>query len=213
MFFHMTISLLAMSAVALLALPTAAGQRDARTPAALRCSDGEIAVSGESGWRCSNQLDRLGNAVRSLRSTVDDLQGRVEDLEMRDPGGGGSGSAAYRFVGFSSGATNGGAGYAGMYALCQADFGSNARTCTTQEYILSPNAGAPERFAWISGVIVAVTDQGRPIDVSGVRANFLACEGWTNSVNLTGMGVNAQGGLLILQCQSSYPVTCCAPPE
>ena len=43
-----------------------------------------------------------------------------------------------------------------MHALCQLDFGLDARMCTDEEFWLSPNAEAPMNDAWIHNTLTTI---------------------------------------------------------
>ena len=68
---------------------------------------------------------------------------------QKNKGGGSSGE----FLGFTVATTDGNVGgIAGMNAFCEAEFGDNARFCTTEEYMRSRNQGVPTSAAWIHPV-------------------------------------------------------------
>lgn len=125
--------------------------------------------------------------------------------------GDGVANAPYRFVGFSTGTTNGAVGFVGLYALCQDDFGSEARACNSEEYIRSPHAGAPTTGAWLLPSVAGGSNAAGGIDFSGQAvAN---CRGWTEVSGNLGLSVREQGGIDVSGCSSSLAVTCCAPGE
>ena len=76
--------------------------------------------------------------------------------------GGGEPPAAsneFRFIGFTdtddvNHTIDGGQGMLAMHALCQDDFGPDARMCTDKEFWLSPNAEAPAfASSWLHPVL------------------------------------------------------------
>ncbi len=112
-----------------------------------------------------------------------------------------SSSGPYVFIGFSSGTTKGGAGYPGMNALCQDDFGDDARMATTLEYIVSPDASAPgATTAWID-----------PVGSTGSTT----CNGdWRSSVlgQASGLIIESAGSLgRTADCGIPRLVACSAP--
>lgn len=121
--------------------------------------------------------------------------------------------APYRFVGFTTGTTNGGAGYIGLYALCQADYGPDAKACTSNEYLRSVNATGPANAAWLLPTVVGGSFNEGGFDYSGVGVE--TCGGW-NRVSGGDFGLSVlgpQGGLGRSACSSVLPVTCCALAE
>ena len=124
----------------------------------------------------------------------------------------------YRFVGFSTGQTNGAGGYGSRYALCQKDFGPEARMCTSQEFILSPKASAAPSpsGAWLNPVIVSsvpnVDAEQLSVDYSGQYANWmdLSCQQWHTDTG-RGLYVTDNGAVRLSYCNVERVVTCCAP--
>lgn len=109
-------------------------------------------------------------------------------------------SGPYEFVGFSSGTTKGGAGYPGMNALCQDDFGDDARMATTLEYIVSPEASAPgATTAWI--------------DPIGPTSSTTCNGDWRSSVLGQASGLIVETGSLGRTADCGIPrlVACSAP--
>ncbi len=120
-------------------------------------------------------------------------------------------SNEYRFIGFTDpGTIDGGQGMLDMHALCQDDFGPDARMCTSEEFWLSPNAEAPTADAWLH-----LTYVGGGADFSGIdaAASTLSCSAWTiASSGNRGLVVTTAGkSAPILGCNTPRPVTCCAP--
>ena len=109
-------------------------------------------------------------------------------------------SNEFRFIGFTGDATNAlpdtidsGQGMLAMHALCQDDFGENARMCTSEEFWLSPNAAAAAN-SWL----------------------LKHCTSWaTASSTIWGLVVTPDGkpatAPAISGCETVRPVTCCAP--
>ena len=68
-------------------------------------------------------------------------------------------SNEFRFIGFTdtddvTHTIDGGQGMLAMHALCQDDFGPDARMCTDKEFWLSPNAEAPAfASSWLHPVL------------------------------------------------------------
>lgn len=123
----------------------------------------------------------------------------------------GMANAPYRFVGFSTATTNGAVGFVGLHALCQADFGSQARACTSEEYIRSPHAEAPATGAWLLPSVAGGSNTTGGIDFSG--QTVANCRGWTEVSGNLGLSVREQGGIDVSGCSSSLAVTCCAPEQ
>ena len=105
----------------------------------------------------------------------------------------------FRFIGFTGDATNAlpdtidsGQGMLAMHALCQDDFGENARMCTSEEFWLSPNAAAAAN-SWL----------------------LKHCTSWaTASSTIWGLVVKPDGKPskgMGEDCDIARPVTCCAP--
>ena len=117
---------------------------------------------------------------------------------------GGSGSAAgpYGFVGYSSGTTDGSPGPVAMYAFCQADFGPNARVCTTREFWLSPTTELPDSEAWVFQADLNWNNIG----VSGGN-----CFLWTDTSVVGQTIAKIPPSSSFESCTSILPVTCCAP--
>ena len=144
-------------------------------------------------------------------------------------------STEYQLAGYSTGTTNGSAGgVGGMHALCQSDFGEQARMCTTKEWWTSPNAGPPPQGArtWVSPSPVgthAIPDadymSGDALlsgwtDWTGYQltqrltsiARPPTCLQWTQSAgSLNGSVVTEQGAIEFDGCFETNRVTCCTP--
>ncbi len=91
----------------------------------------------------------------------------------------------YRFVGFSSGTTKGGAGWFGFAKLCAADYGERARMCTTVEVFrtVPPTTTEFGGYGWVHPVLV-VTARDYARDFSGSIAE--TCNGWGVQSTLQG---------------------------
>ncbi len=133
---------------------------------------------------------------------------------LAKPPGSTTPSNEFRFVGFTDDATNaladtidGGQGMLAMHALCQDDFGENARMCTSEEFWLSRNAEAPSTdAAWVH------VPFGQSLsDFSGVPTND-NCFGWSRTP-AWGSTIRPNGQLGVaevdIQCVTARPVTCC----
>ena len=114
-------------------------------------------------------------------------------------GAGAPGAGVYQFVGFTddvptaSDTISGGQGMLAMNALCQDDFGENARMCTSEEFWLSPKAAAAAD-SWLlkhctSEATASSTIWGLVVTPDGKPATAPAISG----------------------CETVRPVTCCAP--
>ena len=78
------------------------------------------------------------------------VAGHLTGNKGHGSGSGGSGE----FLGFTGAITDAGVGgIAGMNALCEAEFGDNARFCTTEEFMRSGSQGVPSSAAWIHPVL------------------------------------------------------------
>ena len=97
-----------------------------------------------------------------------------------------------------------------MHALCQAEveFGPNARTCTSKEFWLSPNAEIPTTgSAWMMASLVG----GDKLDFTG-RVRTTNCSHWNSpNVGTRGLAVTTTGVSLLESCDVPRLVTCCAP--
>ncbi len=109
------------------------------------------------------------------------------------------GAGVYQFVGFTddvptaTDTINGGQGMLAMHALCQDDFGPDARMCTSEEFWLSPNAAAAAD-SWLlkhctSEATASSTIWGLVVTPDGKPATAPAISG----------------------CETVRPVTCCTP--
>lgn len=130
------------------------------------------------------------------------------------------------FVGFTLGTITGGEGIVAMNAVCQLEFGTDARLCTSEEYFTSASAAEPLARAWLHPTVVGNTATGlsnrQLLDFSGLGAsrfgssNFpsLSCNGWQSTSNSALTLEALQGGKPLLgSCADSNAVTCCAPAE
>jgi hypothetical protein len=111
------------------------------------------------------------------------------------------------FLGFSSGTINGGQGMLQMHGVCQLEFGSSARLCTSKEFWLSPNATAP---ATVSAWLHPIPFSSGGSDFSGGTPE--SCNGWRDGTsNLNGLVVNTAGKPDISRCDLQSCVACCVP--
>ncbi len=93
-----------------------------------------------------------------------------------------------------------------MHALCQDDFGPDARMCTSKEFWQSPNADKPAEDAWLHS-----DRQGENIDFTGLGNRNANCDAWNTNVGGTGIVVTTDGRVAQPSCTVARPVTCCAP--
>ena len=116
--------------------------------------------------------------------------------------------APNRFVGFSASddLVTGDVGYPGLYRPCQDLFGPQARMCTIEEFILSPNAAGTgdESTAFLN----PWPSTGEANDIL-----FRSCNGFTDS-SVSGTGVTDAGGITQgVGCGTPRRVTCCIPVQ
>ncbi len=126
-------------------------------------------------------------------------------------GGAPAPSNEFRFVGFTDEATNafpdttdGGQGMLAMHALCQDDFGPDARMCTDKEFWLSPNAEAPAfASSWLHPVL------GSSDFLRHTSGN---CGAWSSPLSTArGRVIKPDGKPNKVSCGIARPVTCCTP--
>lgn len=135
-------------------------------------------------------------------------------------------TGASEFAGFSIGTITGGEGIVAMDAVCQLEFGPEARLCTSEEYFTSATAAEPVSRAWLHPTVVGNTATGlsnrQLLDFSGLGAtrfgsnNFpsLSCNGWQSLSNSALALEGLAGGKPVLaSCADTNTVTCCAPTE
>lgn len=123
----------------------------------------------------------------------------------------------YRFVGFSTGQINGTGGYNSRYALCQMDYGSYARMCTSKEYILSSKvSSAPSYRAWLNPEIVAAAPNAEGLTISVDYSGQIAipsahsCEQWyRNDAGISGLTITENGAIRLSPCNEARAVACC----
>lgn len=137
------------------------------------------------------------------------------------PGDPGPAPPQFEFVGITGATFVGGAGLGDMNRECALDF-EGARMCTSLEYMNTvdpPSLGAAEVLAWIRLVIVAVDQNGRHVDASGLEEfsdHSLSCEGWgADSDDVEGLSLARTFGqsehFRRSSCVFSLHVACCAP--
>lgn len=130
-------------------------------------------------------------------------------------------TGVYQFVGFSTETTNGDAGgIGGMHALCQQDYGPDARMVTTKELLLSPGVPAVDGAgdAWVQPTIVTTVGTTH-YDYSGTPFNVQngTCYQWSSDGGPLGMVFSqGSGGVsasipAISQCSRTLPVACGKP--
>ncbi len=125
-------------------------------------------------------------------------------------------SNEFRFIGFTHThdafhTIAGDQGMILMHALCQDDFGLDARMCTGEEFWLSPNAEAPSADAWLHNKPFQSTAFS-PTDFTGFAHPNENCRGWTiTAAGIAGV-VTTDGKPGQIGCSAIVrPVTCCAP--
>ena len=118
----------------------------------------------------------------------------------------------YKFVGFSTATIDGGSGFFGLTAACQADFGPDARLANSQEVIDSTiQPVLTSSGAWVQAVIQFTAGTVRT-DVSGfpISTGTHNCVSWGNS-STWGFGVRPNGIMDQLLCSDLHQVACSAP--
>jgi len=147
-------------------------------------------------------------------------------------------SSEYHFAGYTEQKTSGdAAGYAGMNSICQAEFGENARMCTTKEWFNTHGTHQPlqppDRAAWVQPELAAMvyrndTQAVQIMDWTGIKTSTTlgstyvsqaSCSQWTSENPL-------QGGIMVSNepitnrdivrhqtCVVKLQVTCCTPPQ
>ncbi len=118
-------------------------------------------------------------------------------------------SNEFRFIGFTdtddvTHTIDGGQGMLAMHALCQDDFGPDARMCTDKEFWLSPNAEAPAfASSWLHPVL------GSSDFLRHTSGN---CGAWSSPLSTArGRVIKPDGKPNKVSCDIARPVTCCAP--
>ena len=133
-------------------------------------------------------------------------------------GGGGSGEAAFQFVGFSTATLSGSAGIFVMNAACHADFGANSRMASSREILDSTTQPLlnSSSAAWVRPEIVAASAPGHTEqyvwDYSGLshfRAD-ISCGGWSTTIK-EGLSINGDGIFAVGACTRLKFVACSAP--
>jgi hypothetical protein len=123
----------------------------------------------------------------------------------------------WQLVGHTTTAHQGGEGVRTFTLACQADYGSAARMCTSEEVLNTIVWPTLTEAAWVRPTIVSSSTDGI-VDASGIKQTrfYLSCQGWgTTSSGLTGLTVNPGGGLkayddlLTNVCSIPKPVACC----
>lgn len=160
-------------------------------------------ISSNSQSISSNSQSTSANAQR-ISSNDQDIEAIAQSVSsiIAPP--------AFEFVGFSSAQVDGAAGFFGMKAACQAEFGPNSRMATSEEIIestIQPTLPAPA--AWVRQKIVPT---GSIVDYSGVLGfnNSLNCNSWTQDIGGTyrGLVVLPNGGFRLDACAPLRPVAC-----
>ncbi len=181
----------------------------------------------------------------SLQTQLDALQAQIDaivllpgppgDTGPEGPPGPAGGDVPYRFVGFSSSEAvdlvAGDEGLPTLYAACQdagTGFGPDARMCTTEEILRSPNIEGTQDVtlkAWIYPTIIGFTAGANVsdmafstvLDFSGltergqdevVAAHAWTCTDWTGGPS--GLSIDEKARFQKTSCNESNMVTCCA---
>jgi hypothetical protein len=140
------------------------------------------------------------------------------------PGVGGDGAAAMQYWGIATeGAAFGITCSAGVYrytSLCQANFGPDARWCTSEEILKTINwPPLVEGSGWVRPTFVP-SNTGEAVDMSGVSALSaadLTCDGWAlNSPATSGLAFGLVGAGLrfrkVAGGGGGQFAACCGPP-
>lgn len=151
--------------------------------------------------------------------------------------GGTKKNGKYGLIGLTQSRTTGGAGGVGrLHDMCQQEFGSEARACTTPEAVKSPNLlSVTDQFrAWVQPVIASLSTGCGAVggavqcvyvktDVMGPTVVLeqqplaglvptrltLSCVEWLSDSN-DHSGTAVEDGLLrVLSCSANIPVLCC----
>jgi hypothetical protein len=114
----------------------------------------------------------------------------------------------FSFAGFSTAQVDGGAGFFGMAATCQADFGPDSRMATSKEIVestIQPTLTATH--AWVQPLIIAAGAGSH--DYSGL-SNPLSCNTWSDANGTEGFGLTIlpNGGFVKVRCDRVRPVAC-----
>jgi hypothetical protein len=130
---------------------------------------------------------------------------------------GGTKSGVFEFVGFTTATTTGNiGGIVGANQFCEAEFGADARICTTDEYVRTPSSVYPSASSWI-----------HPTTIFGLQFSLAgnSCNNWTSNAGggsgVSGVVVGTDGtfrigesrdvaGVTQVGCQVDHPVTCCS---
>ena len=121
--------------------------------------------------------------------------------------------SAGHFLGFSTETVTGNAGLLGMNNACIAEYGENAKFCSSKDIILSPSLTAQSGQSWVRPHIVASTTitSNVLVDYSGISGSVtdLSCRGWGIEAGV-GLGINgANLAFMSLACGAEYHVACC----
>jgi hypothetical protein len=137
----------------------------------------------------------------------------------------------FQFAGYSTGVTTGEAGgRRGTDTLCQAEFGKNARLCTTREWwktnTTHPQLNTQSGWAWVQPEIVSTVFptetlvQMRDWTGKALYAEFdstddafgFSCGGWNDGGSWEGTIVDsATATIRLARCDARLPVACCIP--
>ena len=139
-----------------------------------------------------------------------------DDSEDASIAGGGPPSTVYRFAGYTDDeknelddTINGGQGWFAMVALCQDDFGPNARPCVGEEFWLTLDADLPNASSWLHHT----TSGGNFFGGGDVGSQ--TCSGWTLATTARGQVVDTDGKHPPTggSCDEARPVICCTPMQ
>jgi hypothetical protein len=139
------------------------------------------------------------------------------------PGVGGGAAAAMQLIGATTDTQYGGGGIVARSVACQADFGPEARWCTSEEVMNTvdiPDFGPlGNDKLWVRPTFVsfAIAPDGSlfALDASGKRGDpysLMTCGSWTSSLG-AGLAVRPGGGGFNLPvCSVPLRSACCGPP-
>jgi hypothetical protein len=129
-----------------------------------------------------------------------------------------AGSSQYNFVGFSSGTTDATAGLFGMNAICQADYGPEARMAKSDE-VAEENSipTLTTTAAWVRPVLILAASTGssggfRIWDYSGYSTGSadVTCQNWSTTSG-SALSIKSGGWFWTTGCNESMQVACSIP--
>ena len=125
-------------------------------------------------------------------------------------------TAPYQWVGATTGAFTGTAGFVTLTTACRADYGPGARMCKSEEIMDSDTLNAlaiPAEGCWVRPSWRLKYDYGTVVDESGVEGapRHLTCWGWS-SEGSAALALQSDGSFKALSCRvDARPVACCKP--